>query len=1337
MSEELKMVAGAGGGGGCFRAGTQVQLDGGKTVAIEHLKEGDEILAFDEDGKIHLAKVTKVHYHADPQPILKVKFWRGEVFITPNHWVLNQYGSFVEMGNLTTHDALMDGMGHLRPIIDAELVGYEPVWNLTVEPHHTFIANGIRVHNGGHRDRFPTVAGSGGGGGGSKGGGGARASVEDPDSLQSRAMVSLVDLLGEGQIGGLVNGAKSIYFNDTPLENDDGTRNFQGVSWDFRDGQQIQSPMPAFADIETPTVVSVKVTKQLPAVVTITNPNVDAVRCLVTIPSLAFQDTTTGDTHGTSVSFRFDVSVNGDPYQTLSGDLTITGKTRSRYQRAYYYDLPKYDNLGRSGTTWNIRMTRITDDAATGNIHNDTYFDTFTEIVNAKLCYPNSVICGISIDSAQFNQIPKRAYLVDGLYIKVPSNYDPARRTYSGVWNGTFKVAVSNNPAWILYDVLTSKRYGLGQYITAANIDKSKLYQIGKYCDEFVSNGYGGMEPRFAINTTLSSRVDAFRLITDLCSAFNGMSYWSGGMVGFMQDSPTDPSMIYSQSNVIDGMFSYAGSSRKDRHSVVHVSWNDPKQNYKQVVEYVEDADLVAKYGIRKIETLAFGATSRGQAVRVAKWILYTEAYESDMISFKVGIDSAMVMPGEVVKIHDSNRAGKRMGGRLTGFTRTSATLDSPVVIGNGTSTICIRMPDGTFAERAIYECNTITPISTVTWADPLPSDPVPNAIWLLANSELVPMLARVIGVAQGEEPGQFIISAIEHNPSKYDAIEKGWKLEEPKTSIIDTKTMAAPTDLTFTESQYQVAPGVVGLSLGVSWFGQGVSYEVTWRRDGKYATNWTTVTTGSPMIDIENARAGTYYFKVVAVSPFGVRSQTLTGNHTTQGKTASPGDVGNFAITERKHDLLLTWDAPTDIGAVTFEIRRGQSWDSGTVLTTGHAGTSYSTDESSAGTYHYHIRSIGAGGGYCDNVASVSLKLAAPQEVSQFNCVQSSSRIDFRWLANPETNINCYEIREGASWNVSTLIAQVNATTYTIPAGQPGDRMFWIKAIASPDIYSDVAVMTTTAIAHASDTNIILSTNQTALAFPGYRIKMAAGSGSLTMANDVKRSEYIFPVDLGSSYTAQNTLYGSIDSVVPSTQTWATAGFAWNSNDANKQWISTGAYTSVSARYQIARFVGALRADAYDSWRFNGTPNSFNGIVPAQNINSSYGAGRYESQGLFVGDMTTIDWNVSMQTTFNVMFWITPSGKSDANYWRVTGAGGIFLRLTYSLLDGAFHLDGSDGKNLVIPYDFAAGDNIAIGIVQTASTRRFMIGRMGDKTQESAEVAATPIGTFTKLCLY
>ena len=474
--------------------------------------------------------------------------------------------------------------------------------------------------------------------------------VEASDTLHSRQMITAVDLIGEGEIGGLVDGAKSIYLNNIPLVNADGLSNFTyteanvtngsltsvNVPWEFRSGGQSQDlfTLEGYDGVEVPHLMSSQVKQGYPVMVSVNTQTVDAVRLTVTVPALMSQDSSTGDTNGSSVSYSFDVSTNGGSYSDSGlGVIVITGKTRSHYQRTHLITLPK------PGNTWSIRMNRITADSTSSLLQNDLYFDSYSEITNTKLSYPNSAMVAMRLDSQQFSSVPTRSYLVDGLYIKVPTNYDAATRVYTGVWDGTFKVAVSSNPAWVLYDLLTSSRYGLGKYVGAEQVDKAMLYTIGRYCDELVSDGYGGFEPRFSINTSFQSRMDAYKLISDVTSVFRGMSYWNGGMVSFTQDSPTDPSYIYNSANVVDGIFQYTGSALKDRHSVVLVTWNDPLQKYQQQIEYVEDVSLITQFGVRQTEVVAVGCTSRGQAHRVGKWILLSEQQESEMITYKVGID--------------------------------------------------------------------------------------------------------------------------------------------------------------------------------------------------------------------------------------------------------------------------------------------------------------------------------------------------------------------------------------------------------------------------------------------------------------------------------------------------------------------------------------------------------------------------------------------------------------------------------------------------------------------------------------------------------------------------
>lgn len=927
MSELLSVVgAGGGGGGGCFRAGTKVQLEHGKQKSIDELREGDEILSFDECGDLHVSKVTKLHIHKEPQPILKVSFWRGHVHITPNHWVLNQYSSFVEIQTLSTDDALVDGMGHLRPITSAELVASEPVYNLTVEPNHTFIADGIRVHNGGHREAYPVVTGSGGGGGGddSKGEGG-RAAIEDPDSLRSRGKISIVDLIGEGEIGGLINGAKSIFLNETPLLGDDGVFNFTNVSWNAREGTPNQSVIPGFSDVESPTPVGVEVTKQNSNVFTVSNPNVDRVRVVISIPSLMIQDKDTGDLHGTSVTYAFFVNTDGAGDVQVGSNITVTGKTRSKYQRSHIVNLPK------PGTSWQIRTVRITEDSVESSLANKTWVDSYVEIVDVKLNYPNSALATVTVDPETFSSVPTRSYLVKGLYIQVPSNYDAGNKTYNGIWDGNLIVGVSSNPAWVLYDLLINNRYGLGRYLTEDMVDKVALYKIGQYCDDLVE-GYNGLEPRFTINTAIQTQAEAYKLISDITSVFRGMSYWGGGLVNVTQDSPLDPSMVYGQANVVDGVFTYTGSARKNRHSVVLVTWNDPLDNFKQRVEYVDDYEQIELSGIKKHKVIAFGCTSRGQANRVGKWILYTEKYESNLINFRVGLDSSLIVPGEVVKIHDTFRAGKRMSGRLLGVTDTSATVDDPVTLASTGAVITLKMSDGSLVDRAVSELP--GDHSILTWVDPLIELPVDNSMFMVAEASLKPMLARIISISQVEGGNEFDVVAVEHNPIKYDAIESGALIEDAPTSVIDPFA-GDPSNISFDETTYFIAPGIIGSKLNISWEGLAAYYEFSYRTTSPSgSSNWQTFEIRTANYEIMGLRQDTTVdVTVVSTSTLGKKSRPLNGSFLIAGKTAPPAVPTSLTATPLMRSALLKWINPSDIDFSHTEVYFNTSDDNSTAV--------------------------------------------------------------------------------------------------------------------------------------------------------------------------------------------------------------------------------------------------------------------------------------------------------------------------------------------------------------------------------------------------------------------
>lgn len=1166
--------------------------------------------------------------------------------------------------------------------------------------------------------KLKEIRGAGGGGGDQ------HTPHEADDTLFSSARINIIDLLGEGEIGGLVSGAKSIYLNDTPIQNADGTSNFSITAFQERKGTQAQAPIWTDNAIGSPRSIGSQIKRSRPFSFSIQNPLATSVMVVMTIPQLIKQESN-GDTNGASVSYKFELSINGGAYSEI-GTFETIGKTRARYQRSHFFMLP-------TGTERVIRVTRLTDDSNTQMLSNDTYLDSVIERIDTVLSYPNSALIGITIDAEQFSSIPSRSYLVDGLYIRVPSNYDAKTRTYSGVWDGTFKMAVSGNPAWVMYDVLTSKRYGLGQYILPSQVDTAALYKIGRYCDELVEDGMGGYEPRFTINTIINTLTDAYKLIGYISSVFRGMGFWSGNGVSFTCDAPADPVMVFNQANVIGGSFNYVGSARKDRHSVALITWNDPEDNYKQKIEYVEDREMVEQFGIRKTDMVAFGCTSRAQAHRVGLWILYTERYESQAINFSVGIDSAMLMPGEIIQIHDSYRAGKRMGGRVKSATLTSAELDAPITLESTYGVLfVVRLPDGSFAERTLSAVPGST--STVHWEEPLPDLPLNGAIFIVSEPSLSTMLARVIGISQGKDPGTFTVTAVEHNPSKFGMIEKGYCLEERPVSILNAKVAKDAENLVIAEEQYEVYPSTIGTKLHVSWTGYEASYELSYRRAKDQ--NWTTLTTSYQSIEIENARKDTYEFSLRSVNALGKKSPGISSSYLVLGKTYAPGDVTGFVVQKRITDLLLTWNAVSDVDISGYEIRQGGSWDQGTVVMQKFMGTSFIHDQSEKGVYPYHIRSIDSAGNYSENVASYTLVLDAPAVVEQFNCVTSGGRIEFRWRPNQELDITGYEIREGSSWALGVKLCEVTATSFSIPAGSATNRTFWIKAIAAPGIYSQSASMTTVDVATPSNVNRVASRDLYALGFPGVKHFLGISGDDLQMSTGSQYAEYVFENNLPSSYLGNNTMFSGAESVTADAVTWATANFSWNDPAANRPWIEGGiSEDSITVRYQISPYTGML-ANEFDGWGFDGTVASVKGSATAvESSKVTYAPGRYKS-GVQVSDLTRLSWSIAMPANFSKTFWVNPTRSEDATYLTLS-SGSSWLRLNYSKRDQTFRLRGSDGKTIEVQWPLTIGTPVFIGISQTATTRRLLISEIGSSEIGMNEVQAAPIATYTKVALY
>jgi predicted phage tail protein len=1162
-----------------------------------------------------------------------------------------------------------------------------------------------------------------GAGGGKGGGGSARVAQEAPDSLRSKAYARVVDLVCEGEIEGLAAGLRSVYLDDTPIQNLDGSYNFTGVTLEARTGTQQQIYIPGFSSVENEVSVGVECKYGQPVVRSITDPDVDAVRIKVSIPTLTLQDTTNGDLNGTSVSYAIDLQARGAGYVQILQD-TVSGKTSSRYQRSYYVPL--------SGTgPWDVRLRRITADSTQTSLQNKTFLESYTEVIESKLRYPNSALMALRVDASQFTSIPRRSYDLKLLRVRIPSNYFPETRSYAGVWDGSFKIAWTDNPAWCFYDLVTNTRYGLGNYILESQVDKWALYRVAKYCDEFVPNGLGGYEPRFTCNLYLQTREQAYKVVQDMASVFRGMAYWSGGAITVTQDAPQDPVYQFTAANVVDGEFAYQGSSAKARHTVALVSWVDPDDFYRQKVEYVEDLAGIARYGVVQADVVAMGCTSRGQANRVGKWLLYSEQSESEIINFRTGLEGAVVRPGDVIKVADASRGGMRLGGRIAAASTVSVTLDQDLPAGSWR--ISVVLPTGVVEERQVGSLSG----RTVGVTSAFSMTPQVGAIWVLSSTLVEAQLFRVVQVAESE-PGIHEITALAHNPSKYAAIEQGLALQPRAITVLST-TPAAPAGLTVIESLYRVKDqALVLIQLGWEQVFGALEYQVTYRVNGGNTVTLPKVS--STYLEIRNAEAGDYVFTVRAVGVSGKQGNAASLTQSILGKLQPPDDVQDFVVLRRTTDLLLSWSANTDADLSGYEVRVGTGWDSG-VMVGQTAGTQLVHDQSESGQYNYHIRAFDTSGKYSQHVTTFQLTLLAPSSVRQFDVVQSANRLEFRWLPNPEPEVVAYELREGGAWDTSIFIAEVKSSSFTLPSGFDGERKFWIKAIASPGIYSEEATFVSTVVAQPQNANLLVTVDAQATRFPGVKhfasVESVNSLDVLRMDSGVSQSEYLFEVNLPTSYRAQNTLLASIGATLDDRETWTSANYAWISSAAKRQWTYDGALKSIEARFQMAR-EDALQVGELYGWRLNGVLSGYGNPVGSEAIGVGYGDGRYGS-GVLVKDTTKVSWGVSIPGVFHVSFWFIPNQITTSVIWTATGGGGgvgVSLLVGYDSVAGTFFLEDQLFNRVVVAYPVNVADRICIGVCQTATERRLFIGKMGGEVQSASQPLA-PTAGYSTLKLY
>ncbi|WJF92010.1 host specificity protein J [Paraburkholderia bonniea] len=735
------------------------------------------------------------------------------------------------------------------------------------------------------------------------GGGSAHGPAESHDSARSMSCARVLDILSEGEIEGLSNGLQSVYLNGTPLQNADGSINFPGTTLDFRAGSQDQDYIPGFPAVESETGVSVELRADVPYARAVTNPELSALRVRLATPQFQQVNPKTGDVTGCRVEYVIELATDGGAYQvalSAAFDFKVSGK----YERSHRVNLPPAEH------GWMLRIRRLTQNASSSTVSDRMAVESITEIIDAKLRYPNTALAGVQVDASQFQGVPTRSYRVRGRRIRVPSNYDPQRRAYAGVWDGTFRIAWTDNPAWIYYDLALHPRYGMGHRIRADQLNRYALYQIGQYCDELVPDGKGGMEPRFTCNVYLQRRADASRVLQDLASVFRGVSYWASGNIEAVADMPVDPVYTYTAGNVIGGKFVLRGTDRKVRYTSALVSWSDPANRFRQAVECVEDRDGKMRYGLRQTELTAFGCTSQGQAQRVGKWLLLTARMETQEVSFGVGLEGAIALPGQVIRIADPDLAGRPIGGRVAAVSARTVTVDRDPVARAG-DWLIVNLPTGSSEVRSIAAVDGRNITVAMDWT----TAPRAEAVWAIESDDLAIPAYRVVSVTEkpGDESFAFEITAVQHEPGKFDHVDFGTKIEPRPVTVIPPSVQPVPGNVVLSTFS-RIDQGIAVTVMNISWTAApcAVQYEVSWRKDNG---EWVLAgKTGSVNIEVSGIYAGQYIARVTAINAMNVPSLPAFSALTAlQGKTTPPPAVTWLRTHSLVFGIEVEWGLPED----------------------------------------------------------------------------------------------------------------------------------------------------------------------------------------------------------------------------------------------------------------------------------------------------------------------------------------------------------------------------------------------------------------------------------------
>ncbi|PHM52847.1 host specificity protein J [Xenorhabdus sp. KK7.4] len=732
-----------------------------------------------------------------------------------------------------------------------------------------------------------------------------RTPVEAPDSLQSTSYTKILLALGEGEFAGELDGRR-IFLDNTPLIGADGSLNFEGVKWEFRPGTPHQAYIPGMPAVENARTVSAELVNSW--VTTVTNTQLSAVRLRLSWPQLQ-QQKENGDTVGYRIDYAIDLATDGGAFKEIL-KTAVDGKTTTQYERSHRVDLP----AAYSG--WQVRLRRLTPKQNSNRIADAMVVEAITEVIDAKLSYPETALLFVQFDAKQFRNIPQITCEPKMRIIRVPANYHPDSRRYYGSWDGTFKWAWSDNPAWVLYDLMINDRFSIGTRVKAENLTLAKwdLYTIAQYCDQMVSDGEGVEEPRFTCNVYIQSQEDAWAVLRDIAGIFRGMTFWANNNMNVLADMPRDRDYLFTGANVRDGKFTYASASEKTHYSTAMVSWSDPKNGYQDAIEPVFEHRLIRRYGIRQADITAIGCTRQSEAIRRGKWVLHTNEHDRT-VTFTVGLEGRIPLPGYLIGISDNLLSGAGRSGRIQAVPRRyMLTLDRVPSAKSG-DWLVVNLPSGKTGKDLITAING-QDVSVSSGGYAYSDLPEAGAVWSIESSYSVEHPFRVMGIKAGEDGVSFEITAVEHNPDKYELIDRNTRIDERPVTTFPPRVQPAPKHVRI-DSDTAINQGIITTTLQITWDAadSAVAYDVEWRKDNG---NWITAPqTTARRLEVPNVDEGRYQARVRAMNAAAISSiWTTTRDTLLERHTRPPSEPHSLQTTPLLFGIRLDWDFanPTDI---------------------------------------------------------------------------------------------------------------------------------------------------------------------------------------------------------------------------------------------------------------------------------------------------------------------------------------------------------------------------------------------------------------------------------------